>query len=785
MNIYSRRFLFIITLGIFLLDASAGFAQKIKAVKKLPVLYAYPVDSTMTIVAAPVEKPWIVYSDRSNNVSYTDSKIRTTLKNIGFLESFYVTNETDDLVEIIKYEPDMLEEAMKIKAPSKVQYYGWIQKSKMLLSQKSFVEVSDKRSLKWVTMLHGKKFIEKVRNHTESDRLKLYDAPDLQKPLSASLYFNEIVYVYKTYGDNVLIGKQSHFGPDNAKDILLGWVPGSFVQSWGQRMCLEPLGASATPPLVYPSKEWAISGSNTTAGLPMDQPSCEKEYNWKKYPVFKIEKVTKNKSNYKLFHTGTVTSTFDKSASFIYNVNAVKLNHSKLCDIAKSGKNVNVVVALNLGNDIREYMYDLTRALQEFAGSFNTEKNDLHYRFAAIDCSNSTAKVEFKNRYSDILTDFNEMTQKSMEAKSTPAANGVANGLIAANNLLKGHDDETNILIIFSSKVDADTRLLKESLYTELGAKNVRLVFVQPYAGEEETYTEFPPRHISIIDAVGNKTILAKRNKLASNIYSNERSFVSMSTAVSGNGVQFLDFPAHSGTQGFLIIPTINSKLEGRTLNMSMDTLMFQIKKDQEMMLLALQRAFNSSTSFNTMTNKTFANYYKTQDSLPADLGLALNNVDYNYFINGYTACPESIKPFKLSLLLSTEEYEDIYNAFRTLKVDQLNDDLKGRTLVFQEFSKLLTNYNKEHYTSITIHTLTFSDYFYRLFGFYSDDELLNKYKVYDLNSPNIISKEDLKKISTHLNNRINAFYKLRGDSRNMFVSNGNSYYWISEDYLP
>lgn len=787
MKIYSQRFLFIMILGCFVFHAPFIYGQKIKSVKKLPVLYAYPVDSNVTVIAAPVEKPWIVYSDRSNNVSYTDSKIRTTLKNIGFLESFYVTDETSDLVEIIKYAPDMLEANMKLKAPSKVQYYGWIQKSKLLLAQNSFVEISDKRPLKWVTMIHGKKFVEKVRSYTEADRLKLFDAPDLQTSRTASLYFNEIVYVYKTYGDNVLIGKQTHFTPDNCGDVLLGWVPSSFVQSWGQRMCLEPLSGQSSTPLIYPTKEWALSGSNTTAGFPIEPPPCEKVYNWKKYPVFKVEKISKSKGSSKLFYTGAVTSTFDKSNSSIFNVNGAKLMHSKLCEIAKSNTTVNIIVALNLGTDIREYLYDLTKSLQQFAGSFETDKSNLQYHFAAIDCANSSSKTEFKNHYEDILPELIDMTQKNMDPKAVPAVNGIANGLIAANNLLKGHDEEINIVIIISSKPDADTRLLKEPLYTELGNKNVRLMFVQPYAGDAEAYADFSYRGNSIIDAIASKALLSKRNKLPSNIYSSERRFRTMSSVVSGNKVQFLDFPTLAGTQGFMIIPTVNSKLEGKTLNMSMDTLMSQIQKDNELTLLALQRAFNSSNSFNTTVNKTFINYYKNEDALPADLMLALNSVDYNYFIPGYTACPESIKPFKLNLLLSTEEYEDIYNMFKGLKLDQLTEpyELKARSNVYKEFSRLLTDYNTEHYTSIPIYSLTFSDYFYRLFGFYSDDELMNKYKVYDLNSPNIINKDDLKKMIDHLNSRINAFYKLRGDTRTMFVSNGNNYYWISEDYLP
>jgi hypothetical protein len=794
MKIYIHHFLLFILSGALAFTPTSAIGQtksNIKSVKKLPVIYEYPVDTLSTIVGPALEKGWIVYSDRSNNVTYTDSKIRTTFKNIGFLESFYVIDETSDLVEVVKYAPDMLESAgsIKIKAPSKVQYYGWIQKSKVLLSQKSFVENSSKRPLKWVTMLNGKKFIDKIKNYTEAGSIKLYDAPELQTVLNTTLHFDELVYVYKTYGDKMLIGKKTYFNPENSADIILGWVPANFVQSWGQRLCLEPPNDqvnSNNSPMVYTTREAALNGSNPANGFTIDMPPCEKTFSWKKYPIFKIEEVNKDKLSYTIFHTGAITSTFDKSESFIYNLNGSKINYPRICEVARSNKNINVVVAINAGGDTREYLFALTNVVQELSSFFNAAKNDVQYRFAAVDCSATGIKTDFTNQYSSILPVLINIAQKSVEGKNTVVNNGIGNGLINASVLFKGHEEETNILIVISSKADTDTRLLKESLYTDMGTKNIRLLFVQPYCGTDAVYSDFISQAGSIIENTANKVAVFKRNKIATNLYPSERSKLKQ-IKPAPNNIYCLDFPTTASTEGFLVFPTINNKIDSKMVSFSLDSLLIQINEDNRMTASSLQRVFNSSSSFNNSVNKTFLKYFRTQDSLPSDLGFALSNVDYNYFIHGYTAYPESIKPFKLSLLLSTEEYEDMYNMFKGLKLDQLNDqyDLKGRTLVFQEFSRLLNNYNTEHFISIPIYNLTFGEYFYRLFGFYSDNELLNKYKVYDLNTPNIINKDDLKKMIDFMIKRVNSFYSLRGDTRNMFSSNGNQYYWISEDYLP
>jgi hypothetical protein len=790
MKIHIRRFLLFVVLGYFFINPSAAYSQKIKAVKKLPVIYEFPVESMQAFTGSSVEKPWIVYSDRNNNVTYTTSKMTTTLKTIGFMERFYVTGEKGDLLEIIKYVPDLLEAVDKIKAPSKVQYYGWIPKSKLLLSQKSFVENIDKRSLKWVTMLKGSKFVDKIKAHVEIDRIKLYDAPELRTQVDGFVYFNELVYVYKTYDDKVLIGKQPHFSCDSCSNTILGWVPSSFVQSWGQRICLEPLNDQVNKtnaPLIYPAKEWALSGTNTAAGYTIDVPSCAKAYNWKKYPVFKIETIESNKVKYKFFHTGAITSTFDKTESFIYSLSGPKINYSKFCEISKSNKNVNIVFAVNTGSDIKEYLFAYTNMIQEVSSYFNKNNSDLEYHFAVIDCSPAPAKKDFVSDYSSILRDITDITEKSIDNKNALVTTGIANGLTNASALFKGHEEETNIVILISSKTDSDTRpMMKDALYTNLASKNIRLVFVQPYCGVGDSYSSLITHCNTILINTATKIAALKREKIANTVYANDN-VKTKGTPLGQASVSSLDFPAHSCTQGFLIFPTVGYKIDGKTVTTCLDSLFDQIAADNLMMVTSLQRVFNS-TSFNNSVNKTFQRYYSTQETLPADyLGFTLNYADYNYFINGYTAYPQSMRPFKLSLLLSTEEYEDMYNMFKSLKLEQLSDpaDMKGRTAVYAEFSKLLTNYNKEHYVSIPSSNLTFSDYFYRLFGFYTDNELLTKYKVYDFNNPNIINKDDLKKMIEHLNNRINAFYKLRGDKRNMFSSNGNQYYWISEDYLP
>src|SRR4051812_5478792 len=72
------------------------FVNGISKVAKIPLVYEYPTSPAMRNSGKVMEKPWIVYSDRSNNNTFTDSKLSTTFQKANFLDSFYVAKETPE-----------------------------------------------------------------------------------------------------------------------------------------------------------------------------------------------------------------------------------------------------------------------------------------------------------------------------------------------------------------------------------------------------------------------------------------------------------------------------------------------------------------------------------------------------------------------------------------------------------------------------------------------------------------------------------------------------------------
>ncbi len=783
-----NRILLFCRLIIALLFVSLNvLGQNIRKVIEIPVEYASGIVK---------DKPWIVYSDRNNNPTYKDAKMTTTFKPLNFLESFYVVNvdKSKHLLELIKYAPDLLDSnSVKIKSSAKIEYCGWIAQNNLIVSPKAFEDKGF--ALKWVTMLNDKKIFAKMAAYTENGRIKLHDGPELQKAFASALNFEELVYVYKIIkdnsGDKYLIGRKTTLNPKNATDNIIGWVPSTFVQLWGTRLCADPLidlSNNANLPLVYTTKDACLAG-NGGSSYTMNPPKCEQELFWNKYPVLKIEEIKKNNSNpYIMLHTGAITTVFDKSASFIYSDDKTKINYTTLCDIYKASKNVNVVIAVNAGADKKKYLPALTSLVQELPVFFNNKrKNDLRYQFAAIDCSVAGAKrSDFTDQCSNLLPTLQNIVQKNAEVKNTAFNSGIGNGLASAAALFKGHEEETNVIIIISSKPDVDTKLLKESLYADLAQKNVRLLLLQPYCESDPTYTNFLPQAQTIIENTGSKGIGYKINKLANNVGVIDPSKSVVLSNVIKEGVNnILYFPTDANTEGLFVYPTIDSTINTKCLNITLDTLFNKIETDNIVLLTALKKMFNSSLCVNNKLNKTFQQFYKTQDSIPTNIITDLNNTDYNYFIDGYTMYPKNIKPFKFSLLLSADEYTDLYSMFKSLNLERIRQQGNANTsvMLYQQLSKLLADYKTRNHITSYIDNLTFNQYFYMLFGFYSDNELLNKYKVYDLN--NSAYYLDMKYIFDYIYNRAALYYSLQDNTNFMFSSNGTRYYWVPENYLP
>ncbi len=180
-------------------------------------------------------KPWVVFSDRDNNVSFAEpnSRHKKYKKNIAFKEQFYVIGETTDFVHIVKC--DTLDLVSMSCSKKQLIDYGWILKDHLLLSNRSLVYNGNMFPVKML-------YVGNRKNKTQDNifSLDLAVSPKLSKQFSVNLsaYQYLFFYLYKVTPTAYLIGDKERFHR-GGKTCWLGWVDKKVLSEW-KGEALEP-----------------------------------------------------------------------------------------------------------------------------------------------------------------------------------------------------------------------------------------------------------------------------------------------------------------------------------------------------------------------------------------------------------------------------------------------------------------------------------------------------------------------------------------------------------------
>lgn len=186
-----------------------------------------------------LKMPWIVVSDRDNNITLTSAGGGDIQKTINFRDWFYVVDVQGGWIRIGK--ADLEGKDGKKIVSGTYQDYGWIEKSKMLLWTNSLVNAT--------TKIHKKAFllnkVEDINNilklKNEKD-VKVYPGPVVTTSgMSKTIYEFYFVYKYDSKSEMYLLGKDDRFGTRTIDDkSLIGWVERRRVTAWDTRLALEP-----------------------------------------------------------------------------------------------------------------------------------------------------------------------------------------------------------------------------------------------------------------------------------------------------------------------------------------------------------------------------------------------------------------------------------------------------------------------------------------------------------------------------------------------------------------
>jgi len=315
---------------LLMAGATLAYAQPRKAkVIPVPIEYIKPIGGDGTGIKSKLsvsgpKNDWVVHSDRDDNLTYVASgSDNTTDKKMNFMENFYVIGETDTRVELVKYDPTIVASNTSRKVNmKKADYYGWAEKSKLLLWQNSLINKQTDFTIK---ALVGHSVSDLVRGIAGEKQLTLYNSPtkeaSAQNDNDVRLF--EFLYVFKKQNGKCLVGISPRLSRSSvgSQEVIKGWISEKNVQIWSQRLCIEPNDNSTAAPTrrnksvkasLFSNYQGAV-GFKTGKSAKFNKVLWDKDnyetgfpVSWKRMPVV-------SKLDNDVYKTGVITDVFSKT----------------------------------------------------------------------------------------------------------------------------------------------------------------------------------------------------------------------------------------------------------------------------------------------------------------------------------------------------------------------------------------------------------------------------------------------------------------------------------------
>jgi hypothetical protein len=785
------------------------------------------------------KEPWIVYSDRTENRTYNNAGGKVKAKDVDYLDPFLVigTKNKGDYLRLIKYTPDILKNG-KLEY-KKAEYYGWIHKSKLLLNQQSVTDIATGRKNKMLAIFADTLFINDPEKFFAKDSLKLYKDSEL-KSQTGTLSPYSIVYQLKRSEDGtmILIAKKPYIKPDAVKGEVLGWVDNSLVKDIGTglHVNLQTIPNEAKQFLIKKNEEISLTEDMTDVSRMLSE----------QYKTIRFNPVSSYsvKDSLAAFKTRMAMPVFDYSNNFIFNVNGEQISHKKFRDIAKGLKKVNISFVFEGSEQTIAQFPQIVNALQNLQPLFEGSGDNYTYQFNSVMTFDETGKLlrpvatGFTSDYTQIVNHLSDKANIKDKLREIKVPRSSWPALRKSVESFDKYKDATNLIVLIGDKRLTSSGI-DSTFVNKILKNNCRIIGFQVYAGQGDDYNNFVLDIADMINSYAEGMIKAKRDVLVSpEQIKRKNNYVQAGDQKNGYR---LDYPEKSITQGAIFFPQKSETLPMEILSNNIDTIIRQIKQDNDNIIRYMSNAFRSAGNNRTKFDNLFVRNYGIDTMrvpqkdliktfinetpgwyIPSKIVLLNDSInkslDYRLMLSGLEM--KDLKEFVASL--SEKEVDFIY---RKKKKEELNrkpcncpeDDLFAELEMEQQAAlerdsivgkeefyirvagsgeyantqKVRNHLTKTLLSPILycklckekggkLKLLTLAEAQYRITGCPTSHEVLNTIQIKDLKNKKIVTDEMLDALVTYYKKM-----KKELDKAEQFESNGEMYYWVDRKLLP
>ncbi len=739
--------------------------------------------------------PWVVFSDRNNNNTFRNSNGTVPFRKLGFMEALYVLKERNGYLKLIKYDPALpignKFSRRAITDRKSVVYYGWAPKSRFLLANQSIRSADQRRAQVFSAVLAQPGLLANPERYFSNDSVRLFTDPSQQTQTDPKMRLYELAYVYKLSETRrqVLIGRASWFPIDSVKKILLGWAPIEVLQTVGQRLFIEAdtVNTQSPPIPLYRSLTAATQGRKDSTITSSSFSAVSWNQVGTKFPV--LAQYSNPKDSQMVVQTNVLTPLLIKRQVPILNVNGQPISGQLLTNMRSRSNRYNLIYVIEGSSAMQPYwgellntiQFTITQLSQDTARSINLQVGAVIYNdYQKTDDNKVRGNVELTPLTANYTTLLNELKKGSplAKAQSETEAKSVRFGVGKALEQFAAHPNENNILVLVG--INGDIQSIVDGVLVPAALKKVecRMLAFQVYAAPGDIANNFVLHSRELVLEIADKGSILKKNRLVR---------PDMVTPINefnhrlGDRNEYqLAYPKRSMVPGWVLFPRKNQSLPFKELYAITDSLFQQVANESQTVIAALESTSQSLDPLGDRVNpKLTPVYASTGLNLPPNTSTLTRLSAYPYMTRAYT--PTALKGgprWKYIALLPLDEYDGIGRWLDQLCGDDIDPAVYfDRMKLHHRYRQTLSEVGLSSATTLTLDQL--------LNGFLElpvTNPLFKRITISQLNSRKQISDALLNQVLYLMRERRDYFRRIPTFRNSRFVSNGRTYYWISED---
>ncbi|AYL94961.1 type VI secretion system protein TssR domain-containing protein [Mucilaginibacter celer] len=731
--------------------------------------------------------PWIVFSDRAENYTYTSPGGTLVMKKISFMQPFYVSEQKNGFIKLIKYDAGMVQ-GKKLTNKKASQSYGWISISKVLPWQSAFTSQNGYPS-KYVTVISGKGPLTMPDfYYDKTDSAYIFTAPDLsQKKTKVALH--SVVYVYKKSDDGkqVLVGSDPQLIADNAAGSVYGWIAADAVHSWGDRLYIG--SAKENQPLTndsvaaYINQSLKIKGDGSKNYFAFDPLLADDAPLLLSIPV--------SGSGSGNISLGFAADVYDKTHNSVLNIKGGHLAYKDYLQIRNNVHHINVVFVVDGGSPMRNYFSGITSTIQSFGEIFDEHTKGNKIRYGAVVYRNAAGCQVGGIQSSPLNADYRTLVKYlESQADATGKCSGVTtsqpvfDGIRTGIGLFGNHPDETNLIILVGTTgaIDHNSEGVS-SVVSQITAANARLLAIQLFSDYNSIYNDFVIQARQMVSQSAVRLADYKKQRMVNGEgLTNVQQF---NTSLSDSVSFYLDFPKKSLIQGAVVFPPKRVVKSNQAMSLAVDRLMRETDYDIRNQTHTLDSAFRLTGRENRYVQPLVM---QQQGQPSTELG---NNMPHNAFKYYLTAdaprdlVDKSQGKLQYLLILNEQDYKQLADLLSLMIGENLQQDASDyRSKLVDNYVDVATKRLGLNISGGDVRDMTLADYFQRVTSLPlpGKKDFYNK-KVGDLKRTDNMPQAMFESYIRYLIHSSDVI-KRAAITNQHFLSNGKTYYYITQANL-